>query len=711
MNKNKSRRNRMTYKKRSYKKINRTRKGGMPSKRPFLPTGNNKRQKVNESLNSSTSSGSRPPFSVSTNSTNRTPPRATSSINYSSPPTIQTIITNNNNPPEGPSRRMQNDLTFDNDDGLDVNTQVVKLPSRRSNRDAALKKQNVHVFQYPKEEIPITKKSDPRDQEVTQYVVGSNVKNTQLPEQTVFQNIQQNIQQKIKENIIRPFLSWFGFLEDDIQSTIVSTPPQNTTTTPQKSTRVESCESPQGVNDVKCDSTPIGQKVTFKGTPDTTGVIVGTSLVDFSTIIVNYLNKRIPQIPSNIRTSLKTPITEDNYYDSFLRYLQEVKKFRIYDNNRKNKLNDYFKTSNLDPDAENNITKFDRTKFIDFVNSILPGTLTFEPKKLRIDYSGKTLAHITESQSQTIGEEYISNFKDNTNEGVQCNDEKEWVFKCINSRNNNYISKKECGEWKLLINDTRDTNKKRKLINDLEEGNLFKQKCGTCWICGKEIYHYYVVESNSIDRTYLNTKCGEDEHIFPPTVGDIIGTLNMDAGLTKQTIDTYGKNTLLTYGIRPSHAFCNQMKSDFLLYGLLLTRDGDVNSNQLVNEKYIKDKWKDIVQKWFGKERYNSLENIQQIFKNISTTNNVNIDIVGPTIQNTSNNPDPAINYFDRTLENIKQYLNKNIAPMILQQAAQGKSNVGNMLKLKILIYIIQIGKNIIGKPFLEIWNKNMTTK
>jgi len=70
-----------------------------------------------------------------------------------------------------------------------------------------------------------------------------------------------------------------------------------------------------------------------------------------------------------------------------------------------------------------------------------------------------------------------------------------------------------------------------------------------------------------------------------------------------------------------------------------------------------------------------------------------------------------VINYFDRTLENIKQYLNKNIAPMILQQAAQGKSNVGNMLKLKILIYIIQIGKNIIGNPFLEIWNKDMTTK
>jgi hypothetical protein len=676
MNKNKSRKNRVTFKKRSYKKINRTRKGGMPSKGQFIPIGN-KRQKVNVSLNSSTSSGSgsRPrPFYVATIST---PPRDTSSINYNSPPTTRSIFMNNNNPPGGPSKNTN--IYSSNDDGL-----------RRSKRLAALNISN-----------QILVKRNQNSSLSGSAATINNSNRSQQPEQTVFQNIQQNI--------ILPFLSWFGFLEeDDIQSTSVSTTPQNTITTPQKSSPVELCKSPEGVNDVKCDSTPIGQKITFKGTPDTTEVIVGTSLVDFSTIIVNYLNKRIPQIPRNIKTSLnRSQITKDNYYDSFLRYLQEVKQFRIYDNKDKNKLNDYFKTSNLDPDEDINKINFDRNNFIKFVNSILPETLTFEPTNLRIDYSGKALAESTQRQVERADNGiYISNFKDNTNEGVQCNDEKEWVFKCINSRNNNYISKKEYGEWKLLIDDTRDATKKRKLIDDLKEGNLFKQKCGTCWICEKEIYHYYVVESNSIDRTYLNTKCGEDEHIFPPTVGDIIGTLNMDSGLTKKTINIYGKDTLLTYGIRPSHAFCNQMKSDFLLYGLLLT------SNDVVNRTdYIETKWKDIVQKWFRKERYNSLENIKQIFQNLSTTNNVNIDIVRSNTQDTSNNPSAAEKYCKQTLDIIKKYLNRNIAPMILKQAREGKSNVGNMLKLKILIYIIQIGKNIIGDPFLEIWNKNMTTK
>jgi hypothetical protein len=677
-------------------------------KRPFSNVySSSSSNPLNTSASSSRSSGSKPSFFVSS---------------YSSPLSKQNK--SDNNPPGGPSKNTNiyysnysNDDFILGNEGLDVNSRFVNPPPpKRSERlAAALKIQNENVFQNAKKEI--TNKSDRRDQKVTQYVVGSILENTQQRERTVFQ--------KIQENIINPFLSWFGFLEeDDIQSTSVSTRPQNTITTPQKSTPVKLCESPEDVNDVNviCYSTPIGQKVTFKGTPDTTGVIVGTSLVDFSTIIVNYLNKRIPQIPSNIITSLKNPITEDNYYDSFLRYLQEVKQFRIYDNkgnNNKlnnNKLNKYFKTSNLDPDNEYNIARFDRNKFIEFVNLILPKPLTFEPTNLRIDYSGKALAESTQRQLKRADNGiYISNFKDNTNEGVQCNDEKEWVFKCIQNRNNNYISKKEYGKygkWKLLIDDTRDTNKKIKLIDDLKKGNLFKQICGKCWICEKEIYHYYVVESNSIDITYLNTKCGEDEHIFPPTVGDIIGTLNMDAGLTEQTINIYGKDTLLTYGIRPSHAFCNQMKSDFLLYGLLVTTDGDVTSNDVVNTTdYIETKWLEIVQKWFSRDRYNSLENIKQIFQNLSTTNNVNIDIDGSNTQDTNNNPIAAINYFNRTLDIIKKYLNRNIAPRILQQAREGKSNVGNMLKLKILIYIIQIGKNIIGKPFLEIWNKNMKTK
>jgi hypothetical protein len=691
MNKNKSRRNRMTYKKRSYKKINRTRKGGMPGnnkKRPFSTTTN-----VNNSLNSS---GSRPHFSVSSYSS---PERSNSSRNYSSPPPKQ-INPTNDNPPGGPSKytsfsypnylNTSDDFTLTNE-GLNVNTKIYQQgPTRISSRIASQVQPDYSNRQKKrtKEEIKDVNVFDPRNQLVSNPVMGSaldNIQQSQQPQQTLIQNI--------REYIIHPFLSWFDVLLQDIPNTSVFRPQQNTP--PQKNQLVKLCNSPYGTDIQTCEQTPIGQKITFKGTPDTTGVIVGTSLVDFSTIIVEYLNKRIPQ--TKIKTSLNsTEITIYNYYINFLIYLQEVKGFRIYDN-KSNKLNDYFKTSNLDPDESTNKTNFDRNKFIEFVNSILPKGLNFEPKKLRIDYTGKALAEITRRQSEISGdEEYISNFKENTNQADECDSEKEWVFRCINNRNNNYISIKVNGEWKKLIDKTSDTVKKTNLINNLKKGKLYKQECGKCWICGQEIYHYYVIEPKT-GKIYLNTKCGEDEHVFPPTVGDIIGTLNMDSGLTRETIDEYGTNTLLTYGIRPSHAFCNQMKSDFLLYALLVNND-----NPSVNALYIQQKWKETVDNWFKKERYNSLENIADIFKNYQSTNRNIIN------SGTNRTPIARDNYYRQTISVIEQYLNRNIAPMILQQAREGKSNVGNMLKLKILIYIIQIGKNIIGEPFLEIWNKNM---
>lgn len=701
MNKNKSRKNRVTCKRKNHKKINRTRKGGMPGnnkKRPFSTTTN-----VNKSLNSSgssRSSGSRPPFSVSSYTS---PERSNSSRNYSSPPPKQ-INPTNDNPPGGPSKytsfsypnyhNTSDVFPLTNEEGLNINAKIYQqAPPTRSSPRIASQVQPNYYSNRQKKRIKDVNVFDPRNQLVSNPVMGSALDNIQKSQQS---QTSTTLVERVR-NIIHPFVSWFDvLLEDIIPITRVFRPPQNTT--PQKSQLVEPCNSPKGTDIQTCEPTPIGQKITFKGTPDTTGVIVGTSLVDFSTIIVKYLKERIPQIPTRIKTSLNgTEITINNYYINFLIYLEDVKGFHIfYDKkvNKRNKLNDYFETSSLDPEESTNKIKFDRTKFIEFVNSILPGNLMFEPKKLRIDYTGKALADITRRQSEVSGdEEYISNFKENTNEADECDSEKEWVFRCIENRNNNYISIKENDVWKLIDN-TGDTVEKKNLIKYLKNGKLYKQKCGKCWICDQEIYHYYV-EPKKGEKIYLNTKCGEDEHVFPPTVGDIIGTLNMDSGLTRETIDKYGTNTLLTYGIRPSHAFCNQMKSDFLLYALLVNND-----NPSVNALYIQQKWKETVDNWFEKERYNSLENIADIFENYQSTNR-NIMNSGTNIR-----PKASDNYYRQTISVIGQYLNKNISPMILQQAEQGKSNVGNMLKLKILIYIIQIGKNIIGEPFLNIWNK-----
>jgi hypothetical protein len=524
--------------------------------------------------------------------------------------------------------------------------------------------------------------------------------------------------------------NWFDFLLDDIPKDI----PKEVVTT-----AMAACTTPTFIDNTSECKTPIGYKyMTMNKTPDTKDVIVGTSLVNFADIIKKYLKKKILNISTKTRYMLMkdlhaneifTSVNINNYYITFLKYLEYVKKFRIYyikNDTRKNKLDDYFnKIRSL-----NDVDSFNRKDFFEFVKTILPQQFEYDLgdklKSLRIDYTGKTLAEITQQQTITMGETYIPYFGENTNPSILCsNDEKAWVFECINKRNNNYISTFDTskGKWSTLGKNTSPTLEKKITYININKSrySLKKQRCGTCWICKKEIYHYYIYRTLSTtddkeQRIYLNTKCGEDEHVFPPTIGDIIGTLNMDAKITRGAIDQYGTHTLLSYGIRPSHAFCNQMKSDFLLFALM-NLDTETNI-----DNYIENKWKLTVNHWFKKERYHSLEDIKQIFEieNIPTTSPTRHDIMNESvgsstsIVNTSNmsigtntKTSAASKYYRITLENMRSYLNTNIAPLILEQAASGQSNVGNMLKLKILIYIIQIGKNIIGRPFLDTWGKN----
>ena len=519
--------------------------------------------------------------------------------------------------------------------------------------------------------------------------------------------------------------NWFDFLLDDIPKEVVTT-------------AMAACTTPTVTHNISNCTTPIGDKyMTMNKTPDTKDVIVGTSLVNFGDIIASYLNKKIPKISIKTRNRLRnnsdaneiftSSVTKNNYYITFLRYLQYVKGFRIYniiDGTRKNKLDDYFKSIG----SLNNVDNFNRKDFFEFVKTILPKfeyDLGDKLKSLRIDYTGKTLADIAQSQTRTLGETYIPYFKDNNIYGDFCDGEKDWVFKCINNRGNNYISTYDTTKrkWSTLGKNTSPTleNKIKHINTNKSRYSLKKQPCGKCWICGENIYHYYIYWTGTSDptqRIYLNSKCGEDEHVFPPTVGDIIGTLNMDAELTRGAIDQYGTHTLLSYGIRPSHAFCNQMKSDFLLYALL-----NVDSSQTSGENYIKDKWRNTINHWFEKERYHSLENIPSIFQTMpqnsvvvsdditsEATGSSNVVPISVATSNTNSGTNtqmfPADNYYEHTIKTMNDYLNENIAPLMSKQANVGESDVGNMLKLKILIYIIQIGKNIIGEPFLKIWKK-----
>jgi hypothetical protein len=427
-------------------------------------------------------------------------------------------------------------------------------------------------------------------------------------------------------------------------------------------------------------NTPLGDYNKIK-TPDTNDVIVGVSLIQFPIIIIEYLKKleknRLNGI--NLRdylfTKLGSQFTEiprdqeinlNNYYKYFLCLLQ-ARGFNIFQNN-KNILDNYFKTSVFN---DSNQTDFNRKEFFNFASNIFP-SIEFKEKlknKLRIDFTGEALASVTGLGTNfgNPNDQYISSFEKNKEPGVKCEDpEIEWIKECIKNRKNNYLYKKDSSnKWKL------QTVEEAKAIGEKIKNNVFKQQCAKCWICNCDIYHYYW--QNNKERIYLNSKCGEDEHVFPPGVGDIIGTLNQSAKIMKKTISEKGPETLYLYSLRPSHSFCNQVKSDFLFY-YLMNINGKIDETLNLN-------WENCCNNWFKKDRYHSFENIAVEFKNSYT------------------------DYSNYTINTIRNYLNKNIAIKLKDQAELGASNIGNMLKLKLLIYIVQIGKDIIGEEFTKKWN------
>ena len=84
----------------------------------------------------------------------------------------------------------------------------------------------------------------------------------------------------------------------------------------------------------------------------------------------------------------------------------------------------------------------------------------------------------------------------------------------------------------------------------------FKFECATCWLCGTYIYIYINKEGKSINI------CGQDEHIFPPGAGNVFGTLEPSLSETIAALQTQG--SISSFGLRPSHAWCNQCKGDLV---------------------------------------------------------------------------------------------------------------------------------------------------
>jgi len=99
----------------------------------------------------------------------------------------------------------------------------------------------------------------------------------------------------------------------------------------------------------------------------------------------------------------------------------------------------------------------------------------------------------------------------------------------------------------------------RVLNKKLASGN--KKKCATCWICGGPIYVFEFVEKDK-KKPPIYRKCGEDEHVVPPGVGNLMGLL---FPTLKETIvrieDGYGYTS---QALKAAHAWCNHYKSNYL---------------------------------------------------------------------------------------------------------------------------------------------------
>jgi len=82
-----------------------------------------------------------------------------------------------------------------------------------------------------------------------------------------------------------------------------------------------------------------------------------------------------------------------------------------------------------------------------------------------------------------------------------------------------------------------------------------KQACSKCWMCGRDVY---VFRLNEKSGDILDLKCGEDEHVFPPGLGNVLGFLYPTYNEQVNTM----VDEMTRSGLKSSHAWCNQVKLD-----------------------------------------------------------------------------------------------------------------------------------------------------
>jgi hypothetical protein len=395
---------------------------------------------------------------------------------------------------------------------------------------------------------------------------------------------------------------------------------------------------------------PAVRRDLFQVGPATAAVVQATSTRDFLHVLVSYLN-----LKSN--TWSLPPTTIDNCWDNlFMMYDR-----RGFGNLFEQSLVKYFNSTS-------NKTTLDRTQYIEFLKKSLNDKIIsweLDQPELRLGFAGKPLTRAVEgAMSERDKELYMNNRNtNNTNTPAMLNpDETAWIKECVEKRARLYIDNPDINLGTALEN-TKNAQKdmKQKISKDYEKWIYWKQQCGICWICGHPIYFYFITETVDVNgkRIYLNTKCGEVEHVLPPMVGEWFGTLHPSAHTYNATVGELGTESLYTYGLAPSHAFCNQLKKMFIFSSLLF--GGNVDKD-----------WLQKVKQWFKNTHYDSYEFYPGFVESWSTEG--------------LRNPTPADIYAANTLANVNEYFDKNIVPIIGAQAGPAGHTTLSVAMLKLAI-------------------------
>ena len=87
-----------------------------------------------------------------------------------------------------------------------------------------------------------------------------------------------------------------------------------------------------------------------------------------------------------------------------------------------------------------------------------------------------------------------------------------------------------------------------------------KKKCADCWLCGYPVYVYECIPVVSTEKK-MYVKCGEDEHVLPPGVGNMFGLLYPEL---EETLERALTSPAVRLSLMASHTWCNRLKDQII---------------------------------------------------------------------------------------------------------------------------------------------------